>query len=161
LPAVPVLAPGRAFARRERARGVLGHGLLVHQRLLTLRAVLSLVAPALLQRPDAGGGGRDGPGGRGDSAAWRRTRHRLGTHGGRDYRPRGRAERRGGGRGGRGRHRGGGRGCEGRRLAARLLGGGQVFEERGRALFERRLLLVIDALRRLDRLPRLQFALGL
>src|SRR5207249_9443369 len=127
----------------------------------TLLALLSLVAPALLQRPDAGGGGRDGPGGRGDSAAWRRTRHRLGTHGGRDHPPRGRAERRGGRRGGRGRRRGGGRGREGRRLAARLLSGGQVFEERGGALFERRLLLVLDGFRGLERLPRLQLALRL
>src|SRR5207249_2465962 len=68
--AVHALARDRAFDRRERARDVLRHGLLVHQRLLTLLALLSLVAPALLQRPDAGGGGRDGPGGRGDSAAW-------------------------------------------------------------------------------------------
>src|SRR6266571_8405875 len=151
---------GGAFDRGERARDVLRHGLLVHQRLLTLLALLSLVAPALLQRPDPGGRGSDGPRGRGNGAARRRTRHRLGTHGSRYHRPRGRAERRGGRRRGR-RRRGGGRGRERRRLAPRLLGGGQVLEERGRALFERRLLLVVDRLGRLEHFARLELALRL
>src|SRR5437773_2378143 len=53
------------------------------------------------------------------------------------------------------------RGREGRRLAPRLLGGGQVLEERGRALFERRLLLVVDRLGRLEHFARLELALRL
>src|SRR5439155_22964771 len=73
----------------------------------------------------------------------------------------GSAERRGGGRRG-GRRRCGGRGRRGRErglLAARLLGGGEVLEQRGRALFERRFLFVVDRLSGLEGFAGLELAL--
>src|SRR2546428_628160 len=55
------LAGGRAFDRGERARDVLRHRFLVHQRLLAFLALLPLVAPALFERPGTGRGGRHRP----------------------------------------------------------------------------------------------------
>src|SRR5207302_1959664 len=71
--AVHPFARDRALDRREGAGDVLRHRLLVHQRLLAFLALLPLVAAALFGRSDAGRGRRHGPGGRGRTAARRRT----------------------------------------------------------------------------------------
>src|SRR2546430_14375185 len=70
--------------------------------------------------------------------------------------------RSGGGRRRRGGRRRGGRGRRGRErrlLAARLLGSGEVLEQRGRALFERRFLFVVVRLGGLEGFAGLELAL--
>src|SRR5947207_1866435 len=159
LAAVYALAPHRSFDRGEGTRDVLRHGLLVDQRLLPLLALLPLVAPPLFERARAGGRGGHRPGR--DGAAGRRAGHRLGAHGRGDHGARG-----GGGRRGQpGAGTRGGRRCRerarGERLGMRLPGRGQLLEQRGGALFERGFLLVVDRLGGLERLARLELALGL
>src|SRR5204862_7426208 len=148
--------------RGERAGDVLRHRLLVHQRLLALLALLALVAAPLLERSHAGRRRRHGARGRGGAAARRRAGDGLGTHRRGNHRPWRRAERGGGGRRRRGGRRRGGRGRrgrEGRLLTARLLGGGEIPEQGGRALFERRFLFGVHRLRRLEGLAGLELSL--
>src|SRR3989442_76736 len=103
LAAVSALFRHRSLDRRQGARDVLGHRLLIHQRLLALLALLPLLAPPLLERNRTGRGRGDRSGRNGHGAAGRGTRHGLGPHRRRDHGP-----RRGGRGGGRGEGRGGG-----------------------------------------------------
>src|SRR6266550_2936904 len=126
-----------ALDRRQGARDVLRHRLLVHRRLTALLALLALVAAALVQRDSPGGGGGDRS--RRHGAARRGARHGLGAHRRGDERP--------------------GR----RRLLdpGAFFDGRQLLEQRGRPLLERRsgTLLLLHGLGGLEGFARTLLAL--
>src|SRR5207245_4255739 len=79
--AVHAFAGDGTFDRGERARDVLRHRLLIHQRLLALLALLALLPSPLFERTRARRGRGDGARGSGHGATGRRAGHRLGADG--------------------------------------------------------------------------------